>query len=284
MKIKTIILIIGLSLFLTACSEREAGYPYRLIPRTWVYSIKQHNDSIYFSTSEDGIFQFHPDHPETLCRVARSGRLPFRSLVFREDGRLYASSYYSGVYYAEKDTLLPVLWAQYPAWSMKQDEKGSLWLAGTRGVFFERNDSMILFKALLDAHDIAFLGGEVAVAHMQGVSVFDRKSGNCTREYCKGVVCWAVTCYDSVLVVGGLGLCAVLTKDRCRNIVLEPKGNMVWSIEKGTRDTLFLGTQKGLFRVSPGSDSAQRIGFNGRCVKSLLIDKSGRLWAGRFYK
>jgi ligand-binding sensor domain-containing protein len=66
--------------------------------------------------------------------------------------------------------------------------------------------------------------------------------------------------------------------------VLEPKNNMVWSIEKDSRDTLFLGTQKGLFRVAPGSDSARCIGFSGQTVKSLLIDKSGRLWAGRFYK
>ena len=273
-----------ISILLASCSQKENAYPYHLIPRTWVYNIKQHNDSIYFSTSEDGIFQFHPDHPEALRRVARCGRLPFRFIVFKEDGKLYASSYYSGVYRAEKDTLLPVLWAQYPAWSMKQDAKGALWLAGTRGVLFERNDSMILFKPLRDAHDIAFMGNEVVVAHMQGVSVFNRENGNCTREYCKGVVCWAVTSYDSLLIAGGLGLCAIITKDRYRNIALEPKDNMVWSIEKDSRGTLFLGTQKGLLRVAPGSDRAERIGFPGHCVKSLLIDKSGRLWAGSFYK
>jgi ligand-binding sensor domain-containing protein len=284
MKIKTIIFLIGMSFFLTSCVEKQSNYPYHLIPRTWVYSIKQHNDSIYFSTSEDGIFQFHPDHPETLRRVGRVGRLPFRSIVFKEDGKLYSSSYYSGVYRAEKDTLLPVLWAQYPAWSMKQDAQGALWLAGTMGVRFERNDSMIYFKTPYDAHDIAFLGNEVAVAHMQGISVFDRKSGNLSREYCKGVVCWTITAYDSLFIAGGLGLCAIITKDKCRNIVLEPKDNMVWSIEKDSRDTLFLGTQKGLFRVAPGSDRAQCIGLYGRCVKSLLIDKKGRLWAGRFYK
>lgn len=271
-------------ILLASCSQKENAYPYHLIPRNWVYNIKQHNDSIYFSTSEDGIFQFHPDHPEALRRVARCGRLPFRFIVFKEDGNLYASSYYSGVYRAEKDTLLPVLWAPYPAWSMKQDAKGALWLAGTRGILFERNDSMILFKALRDAHDIAFIGKEVAVAHMQGISVFDRQSGTFTREYCKGVVCWAVTSYDSLLIAGGLGLCAIITKNGCRNIALEPKDNMVWSIEKDSRDTLFLGTQKGLLRVAPGSDRAERIGFPGKCVKSLLIDKNSRLWAGRFYK
>ena len=284
MKIKTIILFTNIPLFLFSCTENPGNYPYHLIPRTWVYSIKQHNDSIYFSTSEDGIFQFHPDHPGALRRIARCGRLPFRSMVFKNDGKLLSSSYYSGVYCAEKDTMLPVVWAQYPAWSMKQDAQGALWLAGTMGVRFERNDSMVLFKALFDAHDVAFLGREIAVAHMGGVSVFDRESGNCTREYCKGVVCWAVTSYDSILVVGGLGLCAVITRNRCRNIVLEPKNNMVWSIEKDSRDTLFLGTQKGLFRVAPGSDSARCVGLGGQCVKSLLIDKSGRLWAGRFYK
>lgn len=272
------------SILLASCSQKENTYPYHLIPRTWVYCIKQHNDSIYFSTSEDGIFQFHPDHPEALRRVARVGRLPFRSMVFRENGALFASSYYSGVYRLEKDTLLPVLWAQYPAWAMKQDAQGALWLAGTRGVFFERSDSMILFKALRDAHDIAFLGNEVAMAHMQGITVFNRDNGTCTAEYCKGVVCWAVNGYDSFLVAGGLGLCAVITKDGCRNIALVPKDNMVWSIEKDSHDTLFLGTQKGLFRVAPGSGRAECIGFSGQCVKSLLIDKCGRLWTGRFYK
>ncbi|HUI91207.1 MAG TPA: hypothetical protein VLX68_03065 [Chitinivibrionales bacterium] len=279
-----IILGTVLIFFLVSCEKKQNTCPFHPIPRTWVYSIKQHNDSIYFSTSEDGIFQFHPDHPEAFRRIGRVGRLPLRSMVFRENGALFASSYYSGVYRAEKDTLLPVSWAQYAAWSMKQDERGRLWIAGIMGIRFERNDSMIMFKPLYDAHDIAFLGKEIAVAHMRGISVFDRESGTGTREYCKGVVCWVVNAYDSLFIAGGLGLCAIIARDRCRTILLEPKDNLVWSIEKDSHDTLFLGTQKGLFRVAPGSGRAELVGFAGQCVKSLLIDKSGRLWAGRFYK
>jgi ligand-binding sensor domain-containing protein len=283
MKIKSILSVSIVFLF-ASCAEKQGGYPYHVIPRTWVYNIKQHNDSIYFSTSEDGIFRFPPDHPEAVRRVAACGKLPFRSIVFRENGALLVSSYYSGVYLAEKDTLVPILWAQYPAWSMKQDAKGALWLAGTRGVFFERNDSMLLFKDLRDAHDIAFSGSEVAVAHMQGISLFNRENGTMTREFCKGVVCWAVTSYDSCVIAGGLGLCAIITGKSVREIRLASKVNMVWAIEKDPQDTLFLGTQKGLFRVAPGSDSAQCIGFPDQCIKSLFIDKSGKLWAGRFYK
>jgi hypothetical protein len=277
--------IITVFLFLiSTCSKNETQYPYHLVPGNWVYNIKQHNDSLYFSTSESGIFQFHPDHPGSVHRVASSGRLPFRSMVFKDTGAMFASSYYSGVYRWEKDTLVPVDWAQVPSWSMKPDASGALWLAGSRGVLFERNDSIVLFNDIRDAHDIAFFGGEVFVVNMRGVSVFDRQSGNLKREYCKGVVCWAVVAYDSVLIAGGLNLCAIITKHACKKISLGSKDNIVWSIEKDAHDTIFLGTQKGLLRIAPGSDRPECIGFFGRCVKSVFIDKSGRLWVGRYYK
>lgn len=269
---------------LAACSVKQPSYPYHLVPRSWVYSIKQHNDSIYFSTSEDGLFRFHPDHPETIIRVGRCRTLPFRSMVFRRDGSLLTSSYYAGVYHAVKDTLLPLRYAPYPAWSMKLDENGAFWLAAARGVLREHGDTVVRFKDVRDAHDVAFWGDTVAVAHMKGISLYDRETGRPVGDYCTGIVCWTLARFDSVLVAGGSNVCAIISARGCRLICVPPPGNMVWAIEKDSSGALILGTQKGLFRAGPRADTAECIGCAGQCVKSLLIDKKGRLWVGTFYR
>jgi ligand-binding sensor domain-containing protein len=270
--------------FLISCSQNHNHkYPYHLIPDNWVYNIKQHNDSIYFSTPENGIFRFHPNNPQSIERVCSSGKLPFRGLVFKQNGSLYASSYYSGVYRVEKDTMVPLMWAQIPSWSMKQDSSGALWIAGDRGVRFERSDSMVPFTGLRDVHDLAFLGNSVAVAHMRGISIFNRESGSLEREFCKGIVCWTIARFDSVLIGSGSGVCVVIGAASGSEIRYGPPGNLAWAIEKDSTGSLFLGTQKGLYRVAPGADSAECIGFKGKCIKSLFIDNRGWLWVGRYF-
>jgi ligand-binding sensor domain-containing protein len=272
-------------LFLIYCSpKQEPKYPYHVIPHSWVYTISQHNDSIYFSTSENGIFRFHPDNPGSVERVSSSGKLPFRAMVFKQNGALFASSYYSGIYRVEKDTMLPLLWAQVPSWSMKLDSAGALWIAGDRGVLFERNDSMIPFTGLRGAHDLAFFGNNVAIAHMHGISMFNRESMALEREFCRGIICWTIAKFDSELIGCGSGVCVVIGKTGSRSIGYGPPGNMAWSVTKDSTGALYLGTQKGLYRAAPGSDSAECIGFKGRCVKSLFIDSRGWLWAGRYFK
>ncbi|HMD67339.1 MAG TPA: two-component regulator propeller domain-containing protein, partial [Chitinivibrionales bacterium] len=266
------------------CSLNHPSYPYHLVNHSWVYCIKQHNDSLYFSTLEEGIFRFHPDNPDAIARVGRCRTLPFRSIVFPPDGRLLASSYYSGVFAAGRDTLLPVKNAPYAAWSMKLDKSGSFWLAGTRGVMRQAGDTVVVFKNVTDARDVALFGKAVAVAHMRGVTLYDRESGALSADYCRDVVCWTLAVFDSVLVAGGSNVCAVIGAHACRLIRVPPQGNMPWSIERDSLGAIFMGTQKGLFRAGPNDSEARCVGLEGKCVKSVLFDRSGRLWVGTFYR
>ena len=275
---------VSLLLLFSTCSPKIPPYPYHLVNHSWVYCIKQHNDSLYFSTSEEGIFRFHPDNPNAITRVGRCRTLPFRSIVFPPDGRLLASSYYSGVFAAGRDTLFPVKNASYPAWSMKLDKRGAFWLAGTRGVMRQAGDTVVMFKDVTDAHDVALFGNAVAVAHRRGITLYDRESGALSAEYCKGTICWTLAVFDSVLVAGGSNVCAVIGAGKCRLIRVPPQGNMPWSIEKDSLGAIFMGTQKGLFRAGPNDSVARCVGLEGRCVKSVLFDRAGRLWVGTFYR
>jgi Two component regulator propeller len=281
---RIILFISPFFLLFATCAPKTPPYPYHLVNHSWVYCIKQHNDSLYFSTSEEGIFRFHPDNPSAIARVGRCRTLPFRSIVFPPDGRLLASSYYSGVFEAGRDTLLPVKSAPYTAWSMKLDERGAFWLAGTRGVMRQAGDTVVMFRNVTETHDVAFFGRNVAVAHMRGIALYDRETGVLSAEYCKGVVCWTLAVFDSVLTAGGSGVCAFIGARGFRLIRVPPEGNMPWSIAKDSLGAIFLGTQKGLFRAGTNDSVARCVGLEGKCVKSVLFDRSGRLWVGTFYR
>jgi ligand-binding sensor domain-containing protein len=167
---------------------------------------------------------------------------------------------------------------------MKLDKRGAFWLAGMRGVMRQAGDTVVMFKNVLEAHDVAFFGRNVVVAHMRGIALYDRESGALTAEYCRGVVCWTLAVFDSMLVAGGSGVCAVIGAQGCRLIRLPPQGNMPWSVAKDSLGAIFLGTQRGLFRAGPNDSIAQCVGLEGKCVKSVLFDRSGRLWVGTFYR
>jgi ligand-binding sensor domain-containing protein len=271
-------------LFFVSCTARPPAFPFFLVRHPFVYSIRQHNDSLYFTTLEDGLFRFHPDHPEQIARVGGFRRFPFRSIAFPPDNRLLAVSYYGGVFYASRDTLLPLRNASFEAWSMKLDDKGEFWLASGRGVLRQKGDTVVVFNKSSDAHDVAFYGNAVAVAHMRGITLYDRESRSVVGEYCKGVICWTLARFDSVLVGGGSNVCIVIGPSSARTIRVPPLGNMPWSIAKDSTGALFMGTQKGLFRVGPLDSVAQCIGCKGKCVKSVCIDNSGRLWVGTFFR
>jgi ligand-binding sensor domain-containing protein len=259
---------------------------FKQIPVPWVYSIKQHNDSIYFSTSEKGIYRFKTDQPNKIDLVAASGKIPFRSLVFKDNGTLFASSYYTGVYILKSEKLIPLLWAQYPCWSMKKDENNSLWIAGTKGIFFEKDSNMILFKEMYDAHDIAICKDKIFIAHMKGITVYDRQNSNrIIKNICKDTVFWAIKNYnDSLIIAGGLGVCLIIKKEQIIKIPVQPKNNMIWAIDKNNNNFIFLGTQKGLFRIAPNQTKAEIVAYKNKCIKSIFIDSNGILWVGTFYK
>ena len=267
-------------IFTLFCSQEK----FNTVNRMHVYSIQPHNDSLYFSTSDSGIFRFSSDNPTSITPVARSGNLPIRSIVFSKEGTCLAGSYYSGVQYLSKDTLLPLVHFPWRSWSIKFDPTGNLWLAGLYGIFRQQSDSLVLFNHKQEAHDIAFYNNEVAVANRDGIFIFNRESGALLREFCKGVNCWTVMQYDSLFICGGLNVCVIINKDRCSTITFGPKGNMVWSTIKDSTGALYLATQNGLYRAEAGSLRARCVGFKGICIKSLAFDNKGKLWVGRFSK
>lgn len=259
------------------CEKR----PYVPVPRNYVYHIKQHNDSLYFSTLNSGMYRFHPDRPESVRRVGGRGNLPFRSFVFLND-TLLASSYHDGMYRAVSDTMVPFSAAPYPAWSVKLDEDNNLWLAGTRGIWRQNQGAFQEFNSRTDAHDIAFYNGTAAVAHGKGITIFDKQSGRIERELAKGVVCWTVKTYDSLLIGGGQNHCYIIGNDTSREFLLGPSSNALWDTERDGSGIIYCGTQQGLYRIDPASNTVACIGSKGVCIKSLCLDSKGRLWAGRF--
>jgi hypothetical protein len=249
-----------------------------------VYYVTQHNDSMYVATVDSGIFSFPINAPDKIRRVAYARNIPIRSIAFSPNNALFAASYRSGVMRVTSDSLMPVMWAPQQAWSIKFDSTGNFWLAGIFGIYKQRHDSLFAFGKIRGCHDIAFYKGLIAVAGMQGISLFDPLSGALVREFCKGMVCWSLTRYDSLLIGGGQNLCAIIKNDSCTTIHFGPKNNLLWSTALDAHGNLYMGTQEGLFRADKGNEKAHCVGFKGMCIKSVCIDSRGKLWVGRFFK
>jgi hypothetical protein len=270
--------IIALFAMIPSCTQEK----FNVVEKMHVYTIQKHNDSLYFSTLDSGIFSFSPDNPGRLTRVAKRGALPLRSIAFSSKGICYAATYQSGVHRVSGDTLAPLAKFYWPAWSIKIDQQDNIWLAGIHGIFRQQSDSLVFFNKRGEVHDIAFYHNELAVAHKNGITIFNKETGALLREFCKGVLCWTMTNYDSLFVGGGLNTCVVINKDRCTTITFGPKGNIVWSTAMDDSGSIYLATQKGLYRARRGGAIAHCVGFKGICIKSLAFDNKGRLWVGRF--
>jgi hypothetical protein len=277
-------------LLCTFCGGMVNTNGYHPVRGAWVYSITQHNDSLYFSTLENGVFCFHPDRPGAVRRVGGCRRLPFRTVCFTKEGTLLASSYYAGVFRAGHDTLLSVPWARYPAWAMRLDGQGNVWLACAQGVLRQRGDSLVRFCGVREAHDIAFFNGQVAVAHMKGISLFNRETGALVRDYARGLVCWSITSYDSLLIGGGIERCLVIPKNfdananAYREIRFGPPHNILWATALDSSGILHLATQQGMLCARLSDTAAVLSGYENVCCKSVIIDNKGSIWVGRFIK
>jgi ligand-binding sensor domain-containing protein len=262
----------------SSCSREQ----YSVIGQMHIYNIQQHNGSIYFSTVDSGIFRFSSACPDSLHRVGKKYRHPVRSIAFSQDGAWYASSYFSDMH--SRDSLLPFILFSQPAWSVKIDVHGNPWLAGLDGIYRHQAGGLSLFNSMSGVHDIAFHDKQLAVAHKDGISIFDQETGALMRVFCKGIICWTITQFDSLLIGGGLNVCVIIDKDNYKSITFGPSKNMLWATALTSDGTLYLATQKGLFRAKKNENKAHCVGFKGICIKSLLVDKNGRLWIGRFAK
>jgi hypothetical protein len=254
----------------------------RYIPARGVYGICPHNDSLYFTTVNNGIFRFHPAHPEAVVKAAGCGRLPFRAMAFTGGDTLYAISYVNGVHIAAGDSLVPYPGCGYPGWSLKKDDEGGYWFAGSQGIFRFRQGQCSKFIRLNDAHDAVVLDSVVYAAHLHGLSMYAESNGRLLRTLYAGTNFWWIARQGRRLIGGGSNLAIVIDSNKTREVTFGPNRNILWSAAVDSSGALFLATQQGLFRAAPGKNVATCIADKGRCIKAVFIDRDGTLWVGRF--
>jgi ligand-binding sensor domain-containing protein len=271
------------SLFVFSLLSCGIKVDYISIPSDWVYTIILHNDTLYWSTNSGQIYHVSADNPDSVQRLGLDRFYPVRSLVFKKNGNLYASSYQTGIHRVTKDSMNPCIKMWRMGWSMKTDSADNIWLAGKQGVFRQYNDTLLKFSDLSEAYDIDFYTGKIAVAHRNGITLFNIDTETADTTLCSGTICWSIDVFDSILIGGGVETCLIHSNSESKQIRLTPKHNIQWRAERDSSGTVFLGTQKGLFRILPRATKAECIGFSGKCIKSLRIDIKGRLWVGRYF-
>jgi ligand-binding sensor domain-containing protein len=122
------------------------------------------------------------------------------------------------------------------------------------------------------------------VAHSSGITLYDTSTGQIEKEFSKTAIFWTIDIFDSLLTGGGVETCALFKNQHEQYVSLGRDYNIPWSIVRDENGNLILGTQKGLYRIRCGKKKAECIGFKGKCIKSLLVDRKGRLWVGRYFK
>lgn len=256
----------------------------RVLKPHYVYTIVEHNDSIYYTTPAGEIYRIAPGFPDSITFVGSKQHHPMRSLVFKKDGSLYASSYKSGCYRVTHDSLIQLPRLSRLAWSMKTDSCDNLWMATLQGVFRQRGDSLLRFTQLQEAYDIAFYRGTIAIAHRGGITLYDPITATPSITFCPDTLFWSLTSYDTLLIGGGVNVCALITGTTCKPVSLGSGHNIPWSSAIAANGTIVLATEKGLYIVNQEENRAHCIGFRGKCIKAVLIDRRGWLWIGRFFK
>lgn len=282
---RILLIIFCLLILLTHCN-REVTTPLPAIhevPSAFVYSILQHNDSLYCSTQQGAVFRFSPDHPESITSLGKPKFFPLRTLAFTKNDRLLACSYETLLHEVTADSLIPVKHLWRTAWTMCLDSNDNVWLAGRQGVFRESGDTLLRFSSLFEAYDVDFYRGNLAVAHRNGVTLYDTSSGRELTTFCKGVICWTIDIFDSVMVAGGVELCAVINGTKCRTFKIPAAHTIPWDFAQDKKGTIYLATQQGLYRLLPLADEVECIAYCGKCIKSVLVDTQQRLWVGRYF-
>jgi hypothetical protein len=243
-----------------------------------------HADSLYFATQSGQIFAIAPDAPDKPRRLGLERFRPVRGLGFTKNGTLYAVSYEAGVHRVLRDTLVAMPKMGRTSWALTMDNFDRIWLAGRQGVFRQEGDTLIKITPLSEAYDVDFYRNQLVVAHRGGISLYDSVSGVLDTTYCSGTIFWTIDVFDSVLVAGGVEQCALITGRTASIFHVGPAHNIPWAFARDSTGAIILGTQKGLFRLHPGTHTIECIGFKGKCIKSVFIDRAGRLWVGTYFR
>lgn len=257
--------------------------PHKEIRSSFVYAIKEHGDSIYYSTNRGEVFRFHPDSPDSQTVTGVKKDHPIRTFLFSDDNRLFACSYRSGLYVIKNESLYTRSSWYHQAWSMKTDPDGNIWLAAKDGVYRQKNDTFERVTDLREAFDLDFYNKELIVAHYRGISFYDYKSGTLKRSICKDTICWMCTSIGSRLICGGVECCIIIENNIMETYKLGPEQNIPWTCTVDSAGTVILATEKGLYKIDGISGKATCIGYYQKCIKSVLFDRKGRLWVGTYF-
>jgi len=278
-----VIAIVGTLPLLSCRPHNEFQQKFYVIPGEFVYSILEHKDSIYFSTQRGEVVRFHHQNPRSVHHLGRARFQPLRTLIFKKNNQLFASSYETGVQHVLPDTLVSVQHLWRSAWAMISDSSDNLWLAGRQGVFREQGDTLLRVTTLREAYDIDFYLGFLAVAHRQGVTLFDTTTFTPCTTYCKGVVCWSLDVFDSLLVAGGVETCALIWRNKSSILSIRPRYTIPWGAVQDSAGTIYLATQNGIYSIVPNTKRAECIAYKGKCIKSIFIDHTNKVWIGRYF-
>jgi hypothetical protein len=272
--------IILLTSMLWVCCTKE----YRVIPDTFVYSIVQKQDTIYYSTNSTGIYKFPLKIPEQHSDVLKLKGIPVRSFLFTPNDSIYALSYTRGLFIADRGTVRSFLPHEIPGWSMVYDDSGNIWVAGLHGVYRVAHDRITKYSSDFDIHDIAVHDNRVYLATYHGIHVHDLKTGAFVDELYAGINFWRIRMTGDTLIAGGKDVCVFKYDNSIRTITLNHAGNIIWDFAIDKKGVLFFATEFGLYRCKPDEAVAQCIAFKGKCIKSVFIDSSGQLWVGKYFK
>lgn len=278
---KAMVLIAIVFLFNLDCRKQVN---YNLIPSSYVYHIIERNDSIYYSTQRGQLYSFHINNPDSLVSIGLKRFQPIRSFGFKKSGEMIVSSYETGIHFVNKDTLIPYQKMYQKAWAMKIDDNDNIWLAGRRGVYRQRGDTLIRFSELPEAYDVDFYNSKLVVAHRKGVTFFDTTTGNVELSLFSDTVCWTLEVFDTILFVGGVNMCALIKNKQIKIFRLPYKHNIPWSASMDKIGNIYVGSQYGLLLLKENRHKLKCIGFKKKCIKSVFVDSKGRLWVGRYFK
>lgn len=265
---------------LGSCIQKNPSVNF--IPAEHVYDIGFRNDSVWYSTLENGIFCFKGSNPEKQLISLSLSRMPFRTLEFLSDGTILTLSYEAGVFKVGPDSLYAKPGWECPGWSMKQDNNGKIWIAGRSGVYRQQGDSLALFGPLREVHDLALSDSLLATATANGLAFSPIANFKEVRREFREINLWCVERYGNKWIAGGDGCCIIIDNNNTRLATVGAKGTMVWRTAMDKTGVLWIASTSGIWTLKPGGSKADPVGSQGLCIKTIKIDPKGMIWAGTF--
>ncbi|MHB8797731.1 MAG: ligand-binding sensor domain-containing diguanylate cyclase [Thermoanaerobaculia bacterium] len=227
------------------------------LPMNSVLAMAQAADGSLWMGTEEGLVRFDGAEFEVRDR----GNTPsmdahnVQALCAEEDGTVWAGTYGAGLLRWDGKTFSRPASEQEPDRSrpiraLARGGDGSIWIGTAGGL-----------ERLVDGHRTRF-AADPGLASAAVLAISPGRRGRL----------WVAT-------VAWLG---VVENGAFRRFVPEPApGGIVLALAEGPDGTLFVGTDRGLYRISSDLRSCERIrGLSNDFVSALVVDRNGALWVG----